>query len=53
LQVAKSGRRHPDRGEAIFDEQSQEQTGIAAVVLLFAWLSRADLRGMAHAEVNG
>lgn len=53
LQVAKYGRRHPDRGEAIFDKQPQEQARVAAVVFLFAWLGRADLRGMAHAEVYG
>jgi len=53
LQVAKSGRRHPDGGKAIFDEQPQEQACVAAVVFLFAWLGRPNLRGMAHAEVDG
>jgi excisionase family DNA binding protein len=46
-QVPELGRRDPDRGKSIFDEQPQEQRRVSPIMFLLTGFGLADPRGMA------
>ena len=52
LQIALMRGRHPNRGEAFFREQREDQAGVAAIVFLLARFGGADLRGMADPALD-
>jgi hypothetical protein len=53
LQIALLAGRHPNRGKAVFRQQRQDQTSVAAVVFLFSRFGSPDLRGMTDTVVDG
>jgi hypothetical protein len=53
LQIVLLARRHPNRRKAIFHQQREQQTRIAAVVFLLAGFRGPDLRGMPDAKLDG
>jgi hypothetical protein len=46
-QIAEFRRRHPDRREAIFRQQVQEQYRVSTIVFLAAGFDLSNLRGIA------